>query len=239
LAIGTRNDEPQLHVIFEKLVTNINQGELQRVFNKWVSVKNEVAFDYSLLWKILFSIFLIGAGFLLHYLKLRKLNTKLIRLSSTDQLTGISNRFKMNEFLNEHKSNTDRYKTDASIILLDIDLFKEVNDRFGHPTGDAVLVEFANTIKHNIRLTDHVARWGGEEFLIACPNINIVDAEALANKLINKVRKHSFPDGIRITTSAGVSMLSKNHSVKESISNADKALYESKENGRDRVTVEA
>jgi len=236
LAIGTRNDEPQLHAIFEKLVTNINQNELQLIFNKWVSVKNEVAFDYSLFWKVLFSIFLIGAGFLFHYLKLRKLNTTLIRLSSTDQLTGISNRFKMNEVLKEHKANTDRYETDASIILLDIDFFKEVNDRFGHPAGDAVLVEFANIIRHNIRSTDHVARWGGEEFLIACPNIDIIEAEALANKMLLKIRNHAFSNGASITTSAGVSVLSKNHSIKESISNADKALYESKENGRDQAT---
>ncbi|WP_241697684.1 diguanylate cyclase [Mariprofundus sp. NF] len=235
LAIGTRSDQPQLRDVFEVLVSNISEVELQAIFNKWVSIKQEVAFDYSLLWKILAVLFVLTVAFFYHYSKLRMLNSELETLSVTDKLTGLYNRVKTDEMLLLNKASLDRYGVESSIILMDIDLFKTINDTYGHMVGDSVLVELAHVIKQNVRITDCVGRWGGEEFLIVCPNTGITAAKSLADKVLQKVRNHSFPIVGKITLSAGVGAFSKEESLQSTLRNVDKSLYNSKENGRDQL----
>tara|TARA_R110002049_G_scaffold111854_6_gene261183 strand:- start:367 stop:2664 length:2298 start_codon:yes stop_codon:yes gene_type:complete len=238
LAMASRNDEPQLNAILEELVKNFTEAELQASYNKWVAaVANSQAFDYSYAWKLLAAIFLLLAAYIFHYTKLKKLNNSLLTLSITDKLTGLYNRVKIDEVLVEKKYEVDRYGTELSVILLDIDFFKSINDKYGHLRGDSVLVEFSQIINQNLRKTDYVGRWGGEEFLIVCPNIGIKDAEALAHKLVDKIRNHTFSDVKKVTASAGVNSFSKEESIDATIHNADKALYQSKENGRDCVTA--
>lgn len=237
LSIGTRNDEPELHEIFEKLVKQLSQEELQSIYNKWVSVKQEVAIDYRLLMQILMVLALFATGFFYHYLKLRKLNSELFKLSTTDKLTGLFNRLRMDEVLTQYQAKKERYDFDACIILLDIDFFKKINDQFGHPVGDSVLVEFSKVLKNNVRETDFVGRWGGEEFLIACPGIDLDKAEVLANKLISKIRHHVFAKVKHVTASAGASVFTKQSSLEDVMYLADEALYDAKQNGRDQVKV--
>jgi len=237
LAIGSRNDEPQLNDIFNVLVKNINQSELQAIYNKWVAVKQEPEFDYSYIWQLLAVMFLILSGYIFHYLRLIKLNRSLLMLSTTDKLTGLYNRVKTDEVLTEIKQNIDRYGIKASILLLDIDLFKGVNDKYGHLTGDKVLIELSNIIRNNTRTTDYASRWGGEEFLVICPNLDEQGSTELAEKLLVKVSDYTFPEVKKITVSIGVSQLSKNIDIEASIKNADIALYKAKENGRNRVVV--
>jgi diguanylate cyclase (GGDEF)-like protein len=180
---------------------------------------------------------MLTSGYLVHSIKLKRLNSKLLTLSITDKLTGIYNRVKADEVLVEKKADVDRYGTEVSIILLDIDFFKNVNDKHGHIIGDEVLTEFAQILKHNVRVTDFVGRWGGEEFLIICPNIGIDKAFEIAEKLLDKIRVHSFPKIGKMTASAGVNQFSKDSNIQSTINNADEALYQSKENGRDKATV--
>jgi diguanylate cyclase (GGDEF)-like protein len=238
LAMATRNDQPQLNEIFGILVNNLTEAELQAIYNKWVAViAQDQEFDYSYAWKLLIVIFLILSGYIFHYIKLKKLNTSLLTLSTTDKLTGLYNRVKIDEVLAEEKAEVDRYGTELSVILLDIDLFKGINDNYGHLRGDSVLIEFAEIIKQNIRKTDYAGRWGGEEFLIICPNIGLKEAMVLANKLLDRIRANTFSEVKNITASAGVNSFTKNESVDTTIYNADQALYQSKENGRDNVTA--
>ena len=240
LAMASRNDEPQLHKIFEMLVQNLSEAELQAIYNKWVAtiaIAQDKSFDYSYAWKLLGVIFLILSGYIFHYIKLKNLNNSLLTLSITDKLTGLYNRLKTDEVLLEKKAEFDRYDIELSVILLDIDFFKRINDDYGHLPGDSVLIEFAQIIKQNLRATDYVGRWGGEEFLIICPNIGINEAVLTANKLLDKIRSHRFSEVTNITASAGVNCFSKDKTIDATINNADQALYQSKENGRDRATA--
>lgn len=235
LSIATRKDEPELQEIFQKLITTLQPEDIQSAYNKWVSVKQEVSFDYALMWKVLAGLFIISFGFIYHNYQLRSLNQKLKTLSNTDKLTGLYNRVKIDEVLVRQKAEVDRYETEAAIILLDIDLFKHVNDTFGHVVGDMVLVEFANIIKSNVRATDYVGRWGGEEFIIICPNITQRAAQLLTNKLLEKVRHYSFHIVGSLTASAGVASFSASRSIKETLCDVDEALYQAKEAGRDKA----
>ncbi|MGY8871835.1 MAG: diguanylate cyclase [Pseudomonadales bacterium] len=237
LSIGTRNDEPLLQEIFQKLIHNIDPEFKQATFNKWVPVKQEVSFDYSLMWKIIIGLFLLSLGFIYHYHQLRKLNQRLKKLSVTDKLTGLYNRVKMDDVLVEQKAEVDRYSVNTSVILLDIDFFKRVNDTYGHAVGDVVLVEFSSVLQENVRSTDYVGRWGGEEFIIVCPHIDVEEGKNLAEKLLEKIREHSYKHIGKMTASAGVSNFLPSVTIKETLYNVDQALYQSKQANRDRVSV--
>ena len=122
------------------------------------------------------------------------------------------------------------------LILGDIDHFKIINDTYGHLVGDEVLVEISSVFRQFIRETDYVCRWGGEEFLIFLKNCDDEDAYGKANILREKIMELSDEFGFQITMSFGVSNLSDN-TLEDAIKNADEAMYESKNNGRNRVTV--
>ncbi len=236
LAIGIRKDEPQLKEIFNILIQQLSEKDIQKTFNRWVAVQDESRFNYSLVWKFLLIILVIIAGYLIHYIKLKKLNLALLKLSVTDPLTGLFNRLKMDEVLIQQQAALQRYHVNTSLILIDIDFFKKVNDNYGHHVGDQLLIDFSRLLKSNVRVTDIVGRWGGEEFLIICPNINKKGAGELAEKLLEKVRDYYFYDVGRITVSAGVSELERDQVIQKILIKVDDALYFSKHNGRDQVS---
>jgi len=159
---------------------------------------------------------------------------RLEKIINRDPLTGVLNRAGMNDILarnaNQHQLLT------LSLMFLDIDHFKQVNDRYGHNMGDEVLVFFARLLEQNIRELDILARWGGEEFILVCPNTDIVSAATLAEKLRSAVEKASGPSGISITVSIGVSEMRK-ESQEEFIGRADRALYQAKNSGRNKVVI--
>ncbi|ATX79341.1 diguanylate cyclase (GGDEF) domain-containing protein [Mariprofundus aestuarium] len=237
LAVGTRNDEPILRGIFQKLVGNIDSDTQQGIFNKWVSVKQEVVADYTFLWKFFAGFSLLALGFIYHFRRLSRLNDQLVIISNTDKLSGLYNRVKMDSVLIEQKANVDRYGQGVSLILIDIDFFKEINDTYGHSVGDAVLVGFSELMRSNVRATDYVGRWGGEEFLIVCPNTGVNDAYKLADKLLKKVRDCTFEGGSKITISAGIAGFSKETSIKDILIHVDTALYQSKQAGRNQIST--
>ena len=160
LAIGTRNDEPELHNIFDKLIHTVTPEQEQEIYNRWVSVKQEMGFNYGLFWKFSGLIAFIAGLFGVHYYQLRKYNRRLLVLSETDKLTGLANRLKLDKILNDQEQLFIRYRTSCGVIIFDIDYFKAVNDSYGHPVGDQVLKEIARLVEDNIRATDHVGRWG-------------------------------------------------------------------------------
>lgn len=159
-------------------------------------------------------------------------------LSITDPLTGLYNRLKLDELFEANLHNAQRHETPFSIILLDIDKFKNVNDTFGHQAGDGVLKEFAALLKENLRTEDILGRWGGEEFLILIPNSDLNGAAVLAEKLRLLIHNHSFATIGHKTSSFGVSTHHYGDDEKSMVSRADEALYRAKQNGRNRVETE-
>jgi diguanylate cyclase (GGDEF)-like protein/PAS domain S-box-containing protein len=163
-------------------------------------------------------------------------NKKVEKHANTDALTGLLNRRSIDVILKREQSLYERYKTEFSILLIDLDHFKKINDMLGHQQGDEVLVQFSKLLKENVRRTDHVARWGGEEFLIVCSNTSIENAIAIAEYICKKVATHSFGSGSNVTCSIGVSSINQTDSIYEKIiKSADDALYIAKEKGRNQV----
>ena len=165
-------------------------------------------------------------------------NRKYETLASTDSLTGLYNRYKFSElYLTSYTTMIQRHN-DMSLIILDIDFFKKVNDIYGHNTGDAVLVQVAHTLLKTLRNIDIVCRWGGEEFLILLPTASLDNTCILAEKLRVNIEQLQI-DGVNgVTISLGVSQVREGEEMQESIDRADKALYLAKKSGRNCVKSE-
>ncbi|WP_420992398.1 GGDEF domain-containing protein [Cupriavidus sp. 30B13] len=162
-------------------------------------------------------------------------NRQLEALSKTDQLTGVFNRRHLNEVLG---SALERARCDGSafsIILVDVDRFKSVNDTHGHQAGDQVLIEMAACILEAKRATDTLGRWGGEEFLLICADTGPQDAVLFAQALRNALSERDFSVTGRMTASLGVASVQDGDTIHGMISRADEALYRSKKHGRNRV----
>lgn len=172
---------------------------------------------------------------------LRKKNKELHELSITDSLTGLYNRKHLMETLENEVARSKRHKHDFSVLVIDIDHFKEYNDTYGHLAGDEVLSRLATVFKESVRSCDYVARYGGEEFILVLPEIGPEDGVKAAERIRKKVAKESFAgDGkpIQVTVSVGVASYPKDGDDSQSIiRHADTALYKSKESGRNRVVL--
>jgi diguanylate cyclase (GGDEF)-like protein/PAS domain S-box-containing protein len=164
-----------------------------------------------------------------------RIEEKLRELSEKDPLTAIYNRRKLFELLGLEVEQAKRYGRPLSLIMLDLDHFKEVNDRYGHNAGDLALKKTTNIVENVIRKVDIFARYGGEEFVILLPETNLGGAAALAEKIRTAVERHSYPAVGKITLSAGVAELSGKNSGAALIKKADEALYAAKHRGRNRV----
>lgn len=165
-------------------------------------------------------------------------NAELSHLSVTDSLTGAANRLGLMGRLGELISASHRFQHPLAVLLLDLDHFKAINDRHGHPVGDRVLQDFVATLRANVRGSDVVGRWGGEEFLIISPHMGLDNAIKLAEKLRLAIEQASFVQGIRLTTSLGVAELAPGEQAEGLIERADRALYQAKKNGRNRVVAQ-
>ncbi len=173
--------------------------------------------------------------------KLKKADERHRKLSITDYLTKIYNRRHFMQILSREFDRARRYDQPLSLIILDIDHFKLVNDEFGHQQGDRILVELARLLKNNIRSHDIIARYGGEEFVVLLPGIDVGDAETVADKLRGLVEQRRFSGvgGRKITVSMGVCSYPGRRviTIDDLIARADKGLYGAKRKGRNRVVV--
>lgn len=169
--------------------------------------------------------------------KLALTNLELVRLSTTDLLTGLANRQRVDACLAEALAQVITQGRPLGLIMLDIDHFKAVNDALGHLAGDRFLIGFARLVRDTIRLTDMAGRWGGEEFLVLCPETGRDQAAHLAGRILAAVAAHDFDTGRTHTVSAGVSAYEAADTGDALLSRADNALYKSKHTGRNRVSV--
>lgn len=368
LGIGTRNDEPYLLSIFDKVIDSISETDRQKIINKWISVKYEKGIDYSLFWKTFSFLMLVTLFFVYKNSIMKRLNKKLAlandeiqiktkqleekqrmldsyvmitstdlngiitsansafckasgyteeeligqnhnivkhpenniefyqefwkslnekgewsgeirnltkdnktlwiytaifsivdengiktgyrsikenitdkkrieELSITDSLTGIYNRLMIDEIINNKIYEYERYKAPFSIVILDIDNFKEVNDEFGHDVGDNVLKKVAAILNANIRKTDIVGRWGGEEFVIVCSKTKLNGAYELAEKVRLKIYEENFDVAGKKTISLGVAEYNDLDSFSSIFKRADNLLYKAKHNGKNQTMV--
>lgn len=235
LRIGVLKDEPLLRDILDKGVNTLTPLEREAIANKHVSIKVQHGLDYRLLWQVLAVAAVILITSLLWVRKLRVLNRELLRLSVTDRLTGLFNRVRLDVVLESEIQRALRFNVPFSVILLDIDHFKAVNDTHGHPVGDQVLVTVAQLLQANTRQTDVVGRWGGEEFMVICPHIDRAGALRLAENLRSKLDGHDFPCVHHQTASFGVAAFQPEDQGKDVVARADAALYQAKHHGRNCV----
>lgn len=245
LHLGVRNDDETLLKIMQKAIDNITNEQKRDILNSWISVKYEAGVDYSLVWKIVLVVILAFIGLIYLSLKnklleeaertIKEKNIELEKLATTDKLTQIYNRAKLDEILEKELRRCQRYGNTFGICILDIDFFKKINDTYGHQVGDKVLVELAKILKLSLRQTDYIGRWGGEEFLIICPETQNTGIEKAIKNIQHKIKTHYFINNIKVTISFGLTLY-KNSDTRDTIlQRADEALYKAKEEGRDRI----
>ena len=278
LSMAVRSDEPLLLKIFDKLVKNLSQEQVNNIIEKQTSIKYVEKFNYRFLWWLLFIVALISAAFLYRQSILKRLNKKLnaqmaektkalLYLNASlemkikertekiehskallqsvaykDNLTGIYNRHYLLEKSVSIFQNANNLNQPLSILLIDIDHFKKVNDDYGHLTGDEILKYFVNNIQKTLRTDDLFARYGGEEFVLLLPKANIDESLIVAEKLRRYIEQHPYhseklDNTINITISIGVSQYQEGNSLEKLIDRADLALYQAKERGRNQVII--
>lgn len=175
-------------------------------------------------------------------LKLNETLAELNRLATRDELTGLLNRRELNRILSEESDRSARFGRPFSLVMLDLDRFKSVNDRHGHAGGDLVLQETAKRISKHLRRTDRVARFGGEEMAVLLIELDQDQAAEVAQRLVEEVRStpYTLKDGteLNVTISAGLATLPIVAKTDlELLEAADTALYQAKKNGRNRLEI--
>jgi diguanylate cyclase (GGDEF)-like protein len=235
LRMGVVKNEPELRERLNRGIRTITQQERWQIVNKHISIKVQTATDYSLLYKILLLFGLLALGGFYWNVQLKKHNRELLRVSQTDALTGLANRTRLNQvFLNE-LARARRYHSPFSIILLDLDDFKRVNDELGHIMGDKVLMEVARVSERTTRSSDTFGRWGGEEFLVLCPETPLQGAIELADRIRQALQMHQFASGRQQTVSVGVATMENEFDMDSLIHKADLSLAYAKQQGKNRV----
>jgi len=162
-------------------------------------------------------------------------NQELVHLSSTDRLTGLTNRLVIDEVLSTAYGRSQRMGEVFSVIIADIDHFKQVNDQYGHLAGDELLVWLAGVLRNSCREMDTIGRWGGEEFLVICPNTGPEGARALAERIQQNVSDYCTLQDEAVTLSIGVASSQWDDTTESVVKRADLAMYRAKEKGRNRV----
>lgn len=249
LSMAVVKDDKTLLNILQKTIDSLTNEIHREIFNKWLPIKYEKGVNYDLVWRVA----LVSLVFILlvvywnrKIIKTNKLlakaqkdiedkNKELEKLATTDKLTNLYNRRKIEELLELEINRNERFGHNFGLAIIDIDKFKEVNDTFGHQTGDKVLEEFATILNTNRRKTDFVGRYGGEEFVIICPESDLEGTLKLMESIKNKISEYPFYKVKNKTASFGVSISKKEDTVKSILNRADIALYNAKNSGRNRI----
>jgi diguanylate cyclase (GGDEF)-like protein len=169
--------------------------------------------------------------------KIEVKNRTLSRLINIDYLTKVNNRKSIETILRKEFNRAKRYAHPLSLIMIDIDDFKMINDTYGHNTGDKVLKEFSKIISSTIRESDHLGRWGGEEFILVATETTLDDAMLLAEKIRKQVSEFTFAHSQKMSCSIGIAQLEDQENADLFVNHADFAMYKAKKGGKDKVIV--
>lgn len=237
LRMGVVRADPLLRTVLNRGIRSLTDEERRQIVNRHVPITAQTAVDYWLVGRVA-AVFALLAGVVLwSNRRLKRMNAVLERLARTDPLTDLPNRTRLNDLFRREVDRAIRYRRPFSIVILDIDNFKRVNDEHGHLAGDRTLQAFAVVVRDNVRGADTVGRWGGEEFLVLCPETTAEEAAQLAERLRAATRATPFEDGRRHTVSAGVAAFREGDDLDALLNRADAALYRAKNAGRDRVEM--
>ena len=250
MSVATRNDEPMLREIFQKLVDSIQPADRQQITNRWIAIRFEQGFDYRRLWQIAGVFALAGAITLFWATKLRRLNAelrvanqRLAEISRRDALTGLHNRLHFDEVVVSMLHLCARDGLNLTLALIDLDRFKDVNDTFGHPFGDACLRQVATLLRRSFRRdTDTTIRYGGEELIVisvgGTPAETIARLEAFRRQIEQSVIALDSLAS-RLTVSIGVwsAVPRPGDDPAWLLRLADEALYRAKRGGRNQLVV--
>jgi diguanylate cyclase (GGDEF)-like protein len=239
LRVGVDKGQPLLRDILNKGIASITATERGEIINRHVSIQVHSRIDYSLTIKIALGLSAILAVVAYWGWRMRELNRELDRRSQTDTLTGLPNRTRLNLQFPIELARANRMGRPLSVIMIDVDHFKRINDEFGHLVGDKVLIAIADVVRRSVRTIDLPARWGGEELLVLCPETRLDQAFILAGRICQAVRAHPFCTGRRHSVSLGVAMVRPDEDIDSLLQRADQALYLAKSGGRDCVRSEA
>jgi len=256
--LATNKNNEILRDILEKGKNVINKKEMKTLSDKWLVEKrlyDKYKLNFELIKYLLIIAFVIIGLIIYRYIILKKAKSEIEEqsknlrdaqgelklLASTDSMTKLFNRRYFIEASELILELAKRKKTDLSIIMIDIDNFKNINDTKGHKVGDDVIIALANILQKYSRKSDIISRWGGEEFLILLPDTDLEGALVIAEKfrketealLMNSDDNKVFT----FTISAGISIIDDDSDLNSAIKRADKALYISKENGKNKVSI--
>lgn len=225
--------------LINKALLELPEEDFDRIVNKWIQSDSQI--PEWVLPSFLLSVVLIATIFVMLYILLlkRQVQSKtreLQALSEIDSLTKVFNRKKFEHCFECEMKRYRHHKITFSLILMDVDNFKGINDTYGHMVGDEILVKLVDLLKQSLRQSDLLARWGGDEFTILCIDTDGDAAVALAKTLQGKISAHSFEFVERCTMSMGVTQVQEQDQVDSIFARADKALYKSKEEGKNTVT---
>lgn len=162
-------------------------------------------------------------------------NKLLEELYVTDRLTGVYNRYKLEDELAREINRVDRYGHSLTLLIVDLDSFKSVNDNYGHLAGDKVLRELALVIRSCLRKTDVFGRWGGEEFMVLCPDSNVQDALVVAERIRERVGSADVLHNRAVTLSIGIDSYNRGEGQEAFVRRVDSLLYQAKNHGGNRV----
>ncbi|MBD3612043.1 MAG: diguanylate cyclase [Hydrogenovibrio crunogenus] len=242
IAIAVRDDWPELHSIIQKVLQQIPPETYAEISNKWLQVSYQKQYNWQQMTIVLAPILLLLGVFAFFNRKLRQTQKKLQEtnkqlsiLSVTDHLTGVYNRQYLDQRLDSEVERVNRYGSTFSVIMMDLDNFKKVNDKFGHLVGDEVLVVFAQTVEKEIRKIDIFGRWGGEEFILICPETPLTHAIQLGKKVRKSIESQDYPENISQTVSLGVAEYQTGEAINDCLNRADQNLYKAKQLGRNQV----
>ncbi|HEY0159454.1 MAG TPA: diguanylate cyclase [Thermoanaerobaculia bacterium] len=250
MSVATRNDEPMLHAVFQRLVDSIRPEERQQIMNRWLAIRFEQGFDYRLFWQVMSVVALIGGVTLFWATKLRRVNAelravnqRLADISRHDALTGLHNRMHFDDVIGTTMHLCARNALTMTLAMIDLDGFKNVNDTYGHPFGDACLRHVAAMLRQTFRRdTDTTVRYGGEELAV----VNAGTPSAEMTERLEAFRRDVEQsvvalDGVeaRLTLSVGVwsGVPGPTDDARQILERADTALYQAKRSGRNRVVV--
>jgi len=250
-AMGVRSDDGKLLNIMERAVRTISPTDINAIYNRWLAVAYVKQGDYTRFWQALLVLSLLTGYIYYRYrqglqnsavlksahAEIETANRKLDRLARTDPLTGLSNRLETDEILHQEFTRFQRYQTVFSIVMMDLDHFKKINDEHGHEVGDDVLIHIAGILTNHTRKSDTAGRWGGEEFLIICPSSTAEGVLILAKSLRLEIETNVSTGLTAQSASFGVATIRPGETIKDLMRRADDALYQAKGAGRNRVTV--
>jgi len=249
ISMAIRKDWPELKSILQKTLNGIDDPTKNKLTYHWLQVTYKKEFEWQTILYILAAAAIALLAFIIYSRRLKAVNANLIatqnrlhitnktleKLSMTDHLTQAYNRNYIDMIMEQEIHRTNRYKNALSLIIIDLDDFKKVNDTYGHLMGDEVLVQSVYWIRSVIRESDTLGRWGGEEFVLICPNTNLQEAVHIAEKIRRGISKLTFSTNLQQTISIGVARYHQRQTVDQWVASADRALYKAKNQGKNQV----